>query len=272
MKLRILAIFLLMASLPAGAQISIRYTGDPLPDRTKARIEVMMDYMGSFYRNFGGLGVNEIELMAFKEKKAGYRYMRGIYPDDEKYIENPSDKAIGGGLGGVYIPKFSRAVILGMEKGPDAALSMIYHEISHHFTRLIFEKRIAPVWLNEGLAEYFEHLKVKGDKITGGAFPDFQKGKIRTLAMLGELELQKFLDLPQPEFYKINRQDGQYYYGLSYAVVTVMMEKLGMSEMAVLVTRISKRNKSDRISDIVGQCYPGGTDGLEKDLMQFVGN
>ena len=53
--------------------------------------------------------------------------------------------------------------------------------------------------------------------------------------MLGELDLVNFLNLSQNDFYRINSQDGQYYYGLSYADI-----------------------------------YPQGIPGLENDLLKFV--
>ena len=260
----------ILVHLAASAQIRVKHTGDELPPKAKDKIAVMVSYMNSFYSRFLLQEELEVELLSFKDKKEGYRYMRGLYPDDLKYHENPSDKTIGGGIAGVYLPKYKRAVILGMEKGADAALYIIYHELSHHFTRMVFQKRIAPVWLNEGLAEYFEHLKVKGTKISGIEFPEFQKGKIRTLAMLGELDLVNFLNLSQNDFYRINSQDGQYYYGLSYAVVTVLMDTLGQEKMAALVKRIAARDTSSKISDLVADIYPQGIPGLENDLLKFV--
>ena len=88
--------------------------------------------------------------------------------------------------------------------------------------------------------------------------------------MLGELDLLNFLNLSQSEFYRINTQDGQYYYGLSYAVVAVLMDTLGKEKMVQLIKEIAARDTSSKISDLVADIYPQGIPGLENDLLKFV--
>lgn len=259
----------LLAVTDACAQGHITYTGDPLPDKSREMIGQMVDHMFEFYNRIGIKEVFTVELKTFKDKGDGYRYMRGIYPDNPDYQVNVKDKTYGGRVGGVYMPSRKQAVILGMEKGVAEALPMIYHELSHHFTRTVFEKINPPIWLNEGLAEYFESLK-RTKKGYRAVFPEYIKGKVRTMHMLGELDLENFFNLSQSEFYKIHKEEGQYYYGLSHAVVATMMQNLGHQEIVSLVLKIKGRDTSQKISDFVEQLYPGGVKGLEEDLIVFV--
>lgn len=264
-------IFVLTVLLPllAFAQGHIRYSGDPLPIKSVEAVEQMMDYMYEFY---AGIGLREnfvVELRTFKEQKEGYKFMRQLYPDKPEYQVHPKDKTYGGSIGGIYIPKQKMSIILGMEHGADKALGLIYHELSHHYTRSVFAKRNPPIWLNEGLAEHFQSLK----KTKNGfipVFPEYIKGKIRTMYMLGELDLVNFFDLSQTEFYKIHRQEGQYYYGLSHAVVATLMQNLPSEKFSYLVNCIVERDTSQKLSGFVENIYPGGIEALEKDLLDFV--
>lgn len=247
----------------------IKYSGDPLPDKSREMINQMVDYMFDFYNRIGINEVFTVELKTFKDKGEGYKYMRGVYPNNPDYQVNIKDKTYGGRISGVYIPTKKQAVILGMEKGVAEALPVIYHELSHHFTRTVFEKRNPPIWLNEGLAEYFESLKntKKGFK---AVFPAYIKGKIKTMHMLGELDLENFFNLSQSEFYKIHKEEGQYYYGLSHAIVATMMQNMDAGEMKSLIVKIKNRDTSQKISGFVNELYPGGIEALEEDLISFV--
>ena len=268
-KLLLLAVITLYTVAAAAAQGHILYTGDPLPSKSKEMIGQMVEHMFDFYGKIGIKEIFTVELKTFKDKGEGYRYMREIYPDNPNYKVKVKSKTYGGTIGGVYIPDKKQAVILGMEKGVAEALPMIYHELSHHFTRMIFEKRNPPIWLNEGLSEYFQSLK-KTKKGYVAVFPAYIKGKVKTMHMLGELDLENFFNLSQSEFYKIHREEGQYYYGLSHAVVATLMQNVGAGKIKSLVLKIKSRDTSQKVSDFVDELYPGGIKGLEEDLIRFV--
>ena len=269
---KLLLALLCCAILPAisWSQVKIKYTGDPLPSKAVGKIESMMGHMWDYYSSMGLKEAMEVELKVFKSKKEGYRYMRGLYPDDPNYIEQPHDKTMGGGLAAVYIPKKKLAVLLGIEHGTDEALTIIYHELSHHYTRMLFKgATYPPIWLNEGLAEHFECLKLKRNGVVS-EFPHANKGKVKTLIMLGDLNVEKFLNLTQKEFMEMQRNEGQTCYSLAHVTVTVLLENLSVEQRNTLISQLQKRPVNSKVSDIVASIYPGGLPALEKEILEFV--
>lgn len=270
MRKLILSILLFFIPMISHSHVRITYTGDPLPKKAVEKIEAMIGYMGGYYSALGLTGSMDVELKVFKTKKEGYRYMRSLYPGDQRYIEQPHDKTMGGGVGGVYIPARKMAVVLGMEHGTDAAISLIDHEMSHHFTRMLFANSMfAPVWLNEGLAEHFGALRVKKSGVVS-EFPHADRGKVKTMIMLGDLNLPKFLDFTQKEFSQMHRYEGQTCYSLAHVIVTVLMENLSTQQMGELVEVLKKRKRDDKVSSLVDSVYPGGLQSLEKGILEFV--
>ena len=269
---KLLLALLCCAVFPAisWSQVKIKYTGDPLPGKAIGKIESMMGYMWDYYSSMGLKEAMEVELKVFKSKKEGYRYMRSLYPDNPNYIEQPHDKTMGGGLAAVYIPKKKLAVLLGIEHGTDEALTIIYHELSHHYTRMLFQgSTYPPIWLNEGLAEHFECLKLKRNGVVS-EFPHANKGKVKTLIMLGDLNVEKFLNLSQKEFMEMHRNEGQTCYSLAHVTVTVLLENLSKAQINALVSTLQTRKPAAKVSPIVDTIYPGGLPALEKAILEFV--
>ena len=125
---------------------------------------------------------------------------------------------------GAYSPKLQKAVILGRENGRERSLAIIYHELSHHFVSQILGKR-PPSWLNEGLSEYFEHCTIH-KKAVRHTFTEYEQGRVRTMYMLGEVNLPTFLNSSQGKFMKQQMTDEQYSYILSHALVTFWIESV----------------------------------------------
>ncbi len=263
-------IILLSVNLNLFAEFRIKYSGEPLPQKYKDKIEVMLQTMYNFYSAIDSVTESEVELMVFKTQKEGYRYMRSLYPDDQRFIERSGDKITGGSLGGIYIRKYNRAVILGTEQGVDKALELIYHELNHHFIRGIFKKRYAPVWLNEGLSEYFENLEIKGKKAKLGNMPSHDKGRIRTLYMLNDFHLEEYLNLTYNEFSNKYHTNGSVYYSIAHVITAVLLENMSTEKFARLVKLMDNRDTEDNMAQMINDNYKGGLQDLEKDILKFV--
>ena len=271
--IRLITLLTILFSISTNlySSIKITYSGEELPDKVASKIDLMISTMYDFYSKVGVLEESEVELIVFKNIKDGYRYMRTIYPDNPNYKHFHGEKPIVSYVGGVYVGHLSKAVILGMENGIENALKTIYHELSHHFTQEVFKyKKFQPVWLNEGLAEYFEGMQVKGKNIKGSQVPLHQKGQIKTMIMLDEFDVYKILSLPQIEFKQRLQKDGGLYYSISHVLVAVIIEQIGLDGFAKMVNAIANRNLSDNIADIVSQNYKGGLKDLENDIIKFV--
>ena len=257
-------------SSPSSTQLHIEYEGEELSDKNIAKIKSMSQYMTDFYSDLGLRENLDVRLVIFKTKTEGYEYMRTLYPDDETYKRSKSDEYFKTGYDGFYIPASKTAVILGLESGIDRGLSVIFHEISHHFTRMLFNRVTPPVWVTEGLAEHFENMRYVKKKGWISEVSDSDKGKLRTMCMIGELDVTDLLDLSHSEFRQKLRNEGDMFYAFSHAAVVVMMNQLDSETFLLLIDEMSKRNTDQKVSEIVSEIYPGGLEAYRRDLNQFI--
>ena len=168
------------------------------------------------------------------------------------------------------MPSSKTAAILGIEHGMERGLSVIFHEISHHYTRLLFGKKNPPVWFTEGLAEHFENMRFSKKKGWVSDVSDFDKGKLKTLHMIGELEVEDLFDLTHSEFKLKLRNEGNMFYAFSHVAVVVLMNNLDHTTFKELTNRLINRKTDEKVSEIVGGIYPGGLNAYKRALHEFI--
>ena len=254
----------------SSVELNIQYEGDQLSSKNKDKLEQMAAHMTDFYSSLGLDECLDVRLVIFKSKEEGYEYMRGIYPDKKAYQTTASDEYFKTGYGGVYMPASKTAVILGLEQGMERGLSVIFHEISHHYTRLLFGKRTPPVWFNEGLAEHFENMRFSKKKGWISDVSDFDRGKLRTMNMIGELEVEDLFDMTHKQFIQKLRNEGNMFYAFSHVAVVVLMDNLERGSFKELISRLVSRKTDEKVSEIVGEVYPGGLNAYKKALHEFI--
>lgn len=232
--------------------VKIEYSGDPLPNKDRRDIEQFISHEVNFYMQFGLPDTLTLQLHVFEDRKEALKYLESIN------ISLPFK------ANGVYSPKLQKAFILGREKGRERSLAIIYHELSHHFVREILGK-FPPSWLNEGLSEYFEHCKVtkKGLRHT---FTEYEQGRIRTMYMLGEVDLPTFLNSGHGKFMKRQATDEQYSYILAHALVTFWIETVPRDILKSLIVSLQNKNDSSTVSERIDCVYPSGFPQFEKDF------
>lgn len=238
---------------PFHAQtVKVKYGGDPLPDKDRQKIEQFLQYEVDFYSQFGLPDTLSLQLYVFENKREAMDYLDSIK------ISLPIKAS------GVYSPKHQKAIILGREKGRERSLAVIYHELSHHFVSQILGKR-PPSWINEGLSEYFEHCNIskKGVRHT---FTEYEQGRIRTMYMLGEVNLPTFMNSNQGNFMKQQMTDDQYSYILSHALVTFWIENVPRELLKKLISALQNKSDSSTVSEQIDSIYPGGFQQFEKDF------
>ena len=192
--------------------VKVEYGGDPLPDKDRKKIEQFLQHEVDFYSQFGLPDTLSLQLYVFENRREAIDYLESIN------VSLPIKAS------GAYSPKLQKAVILGRENGRERSLAIIYHELSHHFVSQILGKR-PPSWLNEGLSEYFEHCTIH-KKAVRHTFTEYEQGRVRTMYMLGEVNLPTFLNSSQGKFMKQQMTDEQYSYILSHALVTFWIESV----------------------------------------------
>ena len=141
---------------------------------------------------------------------------------------------------------------------------LIYHELSHHFVSQILGKR-PPSWLNEGLSEYFKHCTIH-KKAVRHTFTEYEQGRVRTMYMLGEVNLPTFLNSSQGKFMKQQMTDEQYSYILSHALVTFWIESVPREIFKKFISVLQNKNDPSTVSEQINLVYPGGFQQFEKDF------
>lgn len=232
--------------------VQIKYGGDPLPEKDRRKIEEFVSHEINFYTQFGLPDTLSLQLYVFENKQDGLDYLKSINVSMSKRVS------------GAYSPKLQKAVILGREAGRERSLAVIYHELSHHFVSQILGKR-PPSWLNEGLSEYFEHctLSKKGLR---HELTDYERGRIRTMYMLGEVDLSTFMNNTHGKFMKQQMTDEQYSYILSHALVTFWIEQVPRETLKKLIASLQNKEDLSTVSEKIDSVYPGGFQQFEKDF------
>lgn len=87
----------------------------------------------------------------------------------QKYnLENK--KSTSDHVAGFYDPN-KKEIVLFWSDDPEDVLSTLYHETTHYFIDLYAFRGNAPMWMNEGLAVYFETAQFKNGRLETGRVP-----------------------------------------------------------------------------------------------------
>lgn len=242
-----------------GQVLQIEYNGDPLSKEEREKVEKMFLHEAEFYSQFGLPDtLTVVHLYVFDKKKAAMLFLESLDVKGYNYAA------------GLYLPKRNKVIILGMERGRKETLPVIYHELSHHFVWKVLSGR-APIWFNEGLSEYFEK-SIMTKKGIRHSLTEYEQGRIRTMYMLGEIDLPAFVNSEQGEFMIDQISNEQYSYILAHGLVTFWIEKLPRDLLKKFVATLKDGDKSLKVSEQIDNIYPGGFSQFEKDFAEFVNN
>lgn len=236
----------------------IEYAGNALSDETKERIEKMMDFEKGFYSSFGLPDTLRVRLTVFIDREDGLDYLDSLGVGKVQPLQN---------VGGLYNNHRREAVILGLKEEEPGSLSTIYHELSNFLTRQVL-KNNPPAWLMDGLGEYFEHCNL-GKRGVKHSLDTYEKGRIRTMYMSGEVNLKEFVDAGRKKFMKQQRTDEQSAYILAHALVTFLIEKMPRSLLVDLFASFDDKTNLAPVSEKIGLVYPGGFAVFEKDFAKL---
>ncbi|MEM1114483.1 MAG: DUF4124 domain-containing protein [Pseudomonadota bacterium] len=164
---------------------------------------------------------------------------------------------------GFYSPNTNWAYVKYEEGNPDQALRTARHEISHLITTTHLGP--TPVWLTEGLAEYFETMSVEWQK---GTIPPNQ-AHLDTLRRERLPDLREYLALDRKAWHGPQRSLN---YAIAWSLIHFLME--GAPGMYALkdVVEASEENfcKDFDLVTALGRAYPGGLSKLELDWRQWI--
>ena len=144
----------------------------------------------------------------------------------------------------------------------------ILHESSHV---LLYQLSPAsPVWLHEGLAQYFQTMEVQADgRMKVSALPDAQ-ARIRQWMDEGRLiTLRQYLSLDDNQWRRMAHKLDAIPYTVAWATTAFLMSKpVGRSTLRQLLQELEKTDRRPTLRRI-DQIYPGGLTRLEYDFFRW---
>jgi hypothetical protein len=109
-------------------------------------------------------------------------------------------QAAGAPAGSVGVYDGRRLMALGDERVGDRVWSVVQHEGFHQFAHRVITPRL-PVWVNEGLAEYFGEAVWTGDGFVTGLIPPERLKRLRKRMAAGEmLRFSQMLEMSQQQW------------------------------------------------------------------------
>jgi hypothetical protein len=255
---RLVAAFLVtfLTVLTASAQVlSLDYSGDMLPSRYMKKIMRTLQREAEFYGPLGLGDTVRLKLLVFKDREDGNAYIRQYNPT-----------VYGDRYAGVFITKNKTAVIMGTDN-LEHACTTVCHEVSHFLLSQVVPPKYTPYGLNEGMASYFGYLTVRKDGSFREDIPEGRIGTVKTMIMLGEFDLDRYIDMNSRGFIDEDRHDSHQSYMVTNVMVAVMFEKIGDDGMRAILSDIKEKKK---LHEAIENNYPGGRRGLHDDIVEYV--
>ena len=103
----------------------------------------------------------------------------------------------------------------------------IFHEYFHFLIKNTFQTSALPVWLNEGLAEYYQTFRMKNDR--KAIFGEAQKGHLRLLREYRLIPLDTLAAVDYSSLSQMKASEKNLFYAQSWALVHFLMQKNGGS-------------------------------------------
>jgi uncharacterized protein DUF4124/uncharacterized protein DUF1570 len=210
------------------------------------------------YRNDFGLdlhGTAEVNLYLFEHQEDFSQWMvERIGSSNANYA-------------GVFIPSSNEVAVWRWGDDQDVAQTIL-HESSHV---LLYQLSPAsPVWLHEGLAQYFQTLEVQPDgRLKVSTLPDAQ-ARIRQWMDEGRLiTLRQYLSLDDAQWRRMAHELDAIPYTVAWATTAFLMSKpVGRSTLRQLLQELEKTDRRPTLRRI-GEIYPGGLTRLEYDFFRW---
>ena len=158
---------------------------------------------------------------------------------------------------GFYSPINKEAVVC-KDKNENYFLKVCYHELNHFFIHNYMDT--PPVWLNEGLSEYFTNIKIfksiKHERNT------YYAARVKTMIELKDINLNDFINWNPEKFYDISFTQDGYGYALAYCMISFLMQNEGT--MIAVINGIYAGKSSYEALD---NFYEGGFTVFEKEFI-----
>lgn len=131
--------------------------------------------------------------------------------------------------------------------GGDDESETLFHEYIHFLVRKRFQKSDLPVWLSEGLAEYFQTFRVKNER--RAVFGEGRKDNLRLLRQYKIIPLKTLSEIDYAALAKTEVELKRLFYSQSWAVIYYLMRKSGddfLSQIEKYLALIADENTREK--------------------------
>lgn len=161
---------------------------------------------------------------------------------------------------GFYSPMYNEAVVNG-QRDKGEVIATIYHEANHSI--LTQKAPDLPLWINEGLAEYFERIVPEDKNVTVG-HQDARYYKLRQDLASNKLPgLSSYLGSWDSAWKRGGQAQDDETRSIAWSLVHYLMSTQDGQDTVIRILREKKDNPSVTSIDVINKYYPGGLDKLE---------
>jgi len=227
--------------------LQILTEGYRLSPQERSQIESGINFILGYYKQV--FDYNEdvpVKIRIFGNKRHFMSYQKDVSPVVSEV--------------GFYSPMYNEAVVNG-ERDKSEVIATIYHEANHSI--LTQKAPELPLWINEGLAEYFERIVPDDENVTVG-HQDSRYYKLRQ-----DLKSQKLPGLSSylGSWDSAWKRDGQAQddgtRSIAWSLVHYLMSTQEGQDTVIQILREKNNNPSVSSVEIIDKYYPGGLDKLE---------
>ncbi|MGH7884340.1 MAG: DUF1570 domain-containing protein [Thermodesulfobacteriota bacterium] len=202
-----------------------------------------------FYKRFFGYdGSMNVKMNIFGKKE-------DYYNTQLKFVSSIVSNA------GVYFPDADEGLING-ERKRKAVFESTIHEITHAILRK--KVRFIPLWINEGMAEYFETLSIKDESIIISP-QDLRYRQLEQLSKSSTLmPLREYFALNSSPFTSLSQAHNQLSRTMAWSIVHFLMSSESGQKSLFRMIKDLRTSGGKNSVEIIDKNYSGGIDGLER--------
>ena len=226
----------------SGVELELITEGYRISEKDRRYIEDGVRFLYRYYdRIFGFEDDVKVKVRIFGKYKRYLGY--------EKEVTDTRSDA------GFYSPMYNECVING-ERERAQVLATVFHEASHAI--LTQTVPTLPLWINEGLAEYFERLELED----GGMVIRHQDDRFYNLRY--RLGNKKLLSLNS--YFELNDDTRS----MAWSILHYLMSTGEGQDSIFAMLRDMEKNPGLSSVEIIDRNYKGGTEQLQKDWLSYL--
>lgn len=198
---------------------NFRFIGEASEEKIRREALKLEQFRESFRRAFpaivGGEETAALTILIFKDAQS--------FAPFKPVLENGlTDSHISGFFQSSGESNYIAFSISGNADGEDSS-GTIFHEYVHFLVKKYFQTSDLPVWLSEGLAEYFQNFRIKNER--RAIFGEDRKNHLRLLRQYKIFPLKTLSDIDYAALSKTEIETKRLFYAQSWAVVYYLMRK-----------------------------------------------